>query len=67
MPPKHVAGLPTQVGNDKGRYRQRIASRLDVRPADKPEPKFPRGFLNPSSEMQARRQLAFTVSVRPTV
>src|SRR5713226_3579924 len=22
MPPKHVAGLPTQVVNDKGRYRQ---------------------------------------------
>jgi hypothetical protein len=22
IPPKHVAGLPTQVMNDKGRYRQ---------------------------------------------
>jgi hypothetical protein len=22
MPPKHVAGLPTQAVNDKGRYRQ---------------------------------------------
>jgi hypothetical protein len=22
MPPKHVAGLPTEVMNDKGRYRQ---------------------------------------------
>jgi hypothetical protein len=31
MPPKHVAGLPTQVVNDKGRYRTQIVKLAEER------------------------------------